>query len=144
ELLAQRVSNEHVRSVVYELGLEAAAKNNLIPNKFFWANGLTQALASKHAGEVRALILDHAAEVEGEVIHRGDCFAIFDYSFSWREPGIDFDSFIKQRYLLKTDAYWLGLYLEKDFHECHKDWASFFPLLKPTLRPGYSQEDAKQ
>src|SRR5438045_4933389 len=47
ELLAQRVSNEHVRSVVYELGLEAAAKNNLIPNKFFWANGLTQALASK-------------------------------------------------------------------------------------------------
>jgi predicted phage terminase large subunit-like protein len=144
ELLEQRIVNPHVREVCYDLGLDAAEATGIIPNKFYWQNGLTQALASKETGEARPLELDHAAEVDGEVIHRGDLYAIFDYSFSWREPGIDFESFIEQRHLLKTDAYWLGLYLGKDFHECHKVWADFFPRLKPTLRPKYSQNDMKQ
>jgi hypothetical protein len=144
EVLEQRIQNLHVVNVAYDLGVLAAERHGIPANRFFWANGLQQTLKSKDQRREQPLELDHAAEVDGELVSRGDLFGLFDYSISWREQ-ITFEEFLKLRHVCKTDAFELGLVLGKDFHEKpHGTWRDFFPQFQPTLKAGYSQEEMKQ
>ena len=143
DILSRRVRNPHVAETAYHLGVIAAEKLGLTLNKFYWQNGVQHMLISQEKKEAIPLEMDHAVEVPGEVIHRGDLFAIYDFGVSWQEP-VTFEEFLAIRYKCKTSAYELGLLLGKDFHQCHKDWTDFAVRFKPTLRPGYTQNDMKR
>src|SRR6266481_546848 len=47
ELLSQRISNDHVREVAYDLALECAAETGVFPNRFFFAHGYQKTLESQ-------------------------------------------------------------------------------------------------
>jgi hypothetical protein len=144
EVLGQRIQNLHVIDVAYDLGVLAAERHGITANRFFWVNGLQQTLKSKDQRKEQPLELNHTEEVEGELTSRGDLFALWDYSISWREQ-ITFEEFLHVRHICKTDAFELGLILGKDFHEKpHGAWRDFFPKFQPTLKSGYSQEEMKQ
>jgi hypothetical protein len=145
ELLEQRILNPHVREVCYDLGLEAAEAAGVIPNKFFWQNGLTQALASKKAGEPQPLVLEHQAIITSEVIHQGDAYAIWDCSVSWREPDVTFTDFIAMRKILKSNWFELGQFIGVPLEDKpHKGWAQFLPQFEPSLRPGYTRQEQRE
>jgi len=150
EILETRIINQHVIDTCYDLGLLAAERHGIPANEFFWANGLQQSLASIAKKKEQLLGIEQLSgikydeAVDGEVIHCGDLFALYDYSISWRDK-ITFIEFLGFRYICKTDAYQLGLILGKDFHEKpHGNWRGFFPKFNPTLRPGYAQEQMKE
>jgi|SRR5579872_337621 len=148
ELLSARITNRHVAELCYGLALEAAEQNDVIPNKYNFQNGLTQALASKQAGESRPLEMDHSAIITSEVIHAGDAYGIFDFSVSWREPDVTFESFIQTRARLKSDWLELGYFMGRGgpFGFCerpHRDWQQFLPKFVPALRPGYTQSEER-
>jgi hypothetical protein len=124
------------------LGLARPTQSDLVANRFYFANGLQQTILSTK-GREQPLVLDHEAVVTSEVIHKGDLFAIFDYSVSWREPELTFEAFLQKRAQIKSDWYTLGVeFLDKQFEPLpHQGWANFLPRFMPTLKPGYSQAD---
>lgn len=139
ELLSQRIQNEHVRNVCFDLGVEAAKQLGLVANKFYWAHGLTQTLVSAKEKTSKFLELEHTAIIPSEVIHKGDCYGIWDYVISWREPDVSFSDFIEMRKIVKSDWFELGKFLEIPFEEKpHRAWANFLPQFIPDLRPVYS------
>lgn len=146
EYLSQRIVNEHVIDTCYDLGVIAAERHGVPTNKFFWLHGLQKTLESFDKKQEQFLDIKYDDEVDGETIHLGDLYGIWDFSISWREE-IDFQQFLALRYICKTDALQLGWILAKDFHELpggpHGEWSRFYPRLKPTLRPGYDQEQMK-
>jgi hypothetical protein len=145
EILGTRIKNQHVAETCYEIALKVADQHDLIANRFYFANGLQQTILSTK-GREQSLVMDHEAVVKSEVIHRGDLFAIFDYSVSWREPEVTFEAFLLKRAEVKSDWYTLGIeFLDKQFEpQPHKGWARFLPKFVPTLRPGYSQKEMGQ
>src|ERR1700686_4249921 len=145
ELLAQRVINPHVREVCYDLGVEAASETGVTPNKWYWQNGLTQAVLSKKEHGARPLEMDHSAIIQSEVIHQGDAYAIWDYSVSWRESDVKFSDFIETRRILKSDWFELGKFLNVPLEESpHRSWQQFLPAFEPSLRPGYTLQDQRE
>ncbi|HXM97159.1 MAG TPA: hypothetical protein VN982_01655 [Candidatus Dormibacteraeota bacterium] len=82
----------------------------------------------------------------GELISKKELYALYDFSFAWREEA-SFAEFLRLRRICKTDAFLLGRdILGDDFHEKpHGVWRDFFPKLSPVgLNPGYSLEDLKR
>jgi hypothetical protein len=145
EVIADRVLNSHVRDVVYELGLVAAAKHDLVPNRFFWMNGLQQTLKSSQEKKEHLLVTDKT-DISTEIIHAGDCFAIYDFSVSWREPELTFEQFIEVRRKLKSSWFDLGLFLGIPFEEKpHRAWADFLPQWNPEgLKPDYDLQEMRE
>jgi hypothetical protein len=144
ELLGERMHSEHCIQVAYELGLEAAEKVGVFPNKFFWAHGLTNVVKSTRKSPV-TLNIQTDEVIPSEVIHLGDLFGIWDYSVSYREPDVTFQDFIEMRRILKSDWFELGQLLGVPLEvRPHKGWAEFLPQFVPDLRPGYSLSDMRE
>ncbi len=145
EVLGQRIHHPHVVEIAYELGKIAAEHHHVPMNEFFWKHGLQCILASRQTETL--LTPQPKQEVPNEVCYYDDIYALYDYGMSWREP-ISFQEFLALRYLCKIDALQLGLILGKDFREFpegpHGAWRDFFVKFKPTLRPGYNQEQMKE
>src|SRR6266404_565028 len=144
EVLSERVSNAHVRSVVFELGLAAAAKHGLVPNHFFWKNGLGSTLKSRQEKKEHLLTIDPKLEIPTEIIFAGDAYCIWDYSISYLEPGTTFEKFIETRKLLKSDWFEIAKFIGMPVEETHRKWQEFLPNFKPTLRPAYTLPDMRQ
>jgi hypothetical protein len=144
EILSIRIINQHVIDTCYDLGILAAERLHIPANIFFWTNGAQETLASLEQKKEQLLDIQHDEEIDGEVVHRGDLYALWDYSISWRDQ-TSFEVFLVLRNLCKTNAFQLGLILGKDFHDQpHLNWRDFFPKFTPTLRPGYTQEGMKE
>lgn len=147
EILKGRgLTNNHVIKTVYGLLLEAAAANGVTPNRFMFANGISQALASYDAKEAKPLAEIPAEPVTGELLTRSELYSLYDASISWREE-LAFDgpdSFLFIRSVCKRDCFILGRdILQKDFAQVHRDWSDFAPKFNPdTLPPNYSQREA--
>src|SRR6266403_449506 len=94
ELLGERIQNDHVREVAYDLALKCAAETGVFPNRFFFAHGYQRLIESQQARTEKFLEINQDQIIESEVITQGDLYAIFDYSVSWREPDVTFDQFI--------------------------------------------------
>jgi hypothetical protein len=145
ELLAQRIQNEHVREVCYELALNCASETGIFPNRFFFAHGYQKALESQAAKTEKFLVVDQDEIIESEVVSRDDLFGIFDYSVSWREPNLTFEQFVETRRLLKSDWFELGKFLGIPFEDRpHRGWQQFLPAFAPSLHPGYTLQDQRQ
>jgi hypothetical protein len=138
-----KLTNPRAIAVILELAKTAAEHFHLTFNQFLFRQGLRATLASnaaKAAVERPGEIEDGA--VSGELLSRRELWLIWNFSM-FREPDLTFIQFLELRAKLKMNAYELGLVLEKDFHQCHKDWFDYFPKFTADLKPGYSQEDVK-
>jgi hypothetical protein len=145
ELLAQRIQNDHVREVAYELALKCASETGAFPNRFFFAHGYQKLIESQQAKTEKFLAeVDNEAIVDSEVIHQNDLYAIFDYSVSWREPDITFDQFIEQRRKLKSSWFELGQFIGMPLEPTHREWEEFLPSFRPGLRPDYSFSEMRE
>jgi hypothetical protein len=145
ELLGQRIQNDHVREVAYDLALKCATETGIFPNRFFFAHGYQKLIETQHARTEKFLEIAQDQVIESEVITQGDAYAIFDYSVSWREPDLSFEQFIETRKLLKSDWFELGKFLGIPFEEKpHRGWQQFLPSFVPSLRPGYTLQDQRE
>jgi hypothetical protein len=138
-----KLSNPRAITVIVELAETAAEHFHLKFNQFLFRQGLRATLASNAAKEP----VERPGEIEdgpvvNELLSRHELWLIWNFSM-FREPDLTFAQFLELRAKLKTDAFELGLVLEKDFHQCHKDWFDYFPKFTADLKPGYSQEDVK-
>jgi hypothetical protein len=144
EILAKRgMKNPHLIEVNYELALSAATALDVIPNRYYFQNGLGRTLASTK-GHEKLLEIDHDALVSSETLTNGELFGLFDYSVSWREPEVTFQDFIETRKRVKGDWYALGVeFLDKQFEpQPHGDsWRPFLPQFNSDLKAGYSQKE---
>jgi len=144
EILKGRgLKHQHVLKTVYDLLLEASQANDIAPNRFLFANGVQQALASYDTRESKPLETIPAEPVVGELLDRPSLYALWDASISWRE-NLQFEEFLETRHKCKTDVHYLGKeILQKDFASLHEQWANFFPAFNPdTLPPDYNQRAA--
>src|SRR5713226_7900745 len=82
EILGTRIINQHVIDTCYDLGLLAAERHNIPANIFFWTNGLQQTLTSLEQKKEQLLDIKHDEIVDGETIHRGDLYSLWDLSIS--------------------------------------------------------------
>src|SRR5467141_1215250 len=121
ELLAQRIQNDHVREVAYDLALKCAAETGVFPNRFFFAHGYQKMLESQIERTEKFLEIDHAIVLDSEVIHQGDAYAIWDYSVSWRED-VTFEQFLETRRKLKSSWFELGLFIGMPLEPTHAEW----------------------
>src|SRR5882762_1536447 len=71
ELLGERVQNDHVRDVVYDLAVNCASETGVFPNRFFFAHGYQKTLESQTTRSEKFLEIDHATVLDSEVIHQG-------------------------------------------------------------------------
>jgi len=143
ELLGERIQNDHVREVAYDLALKCAAETGVFPNRFYFAHGYQKTLESQTARTEKFLEIEHGQIIESEVITQGDAYALFDYSVSWREP-VTFDQFIEQRRKWKSSWYELGLLIGMPLEPTHKEWEAFLPQFTPGLRPNYSFSEMRE
>lgn len=139
QILATRIVNSHIIDVAYALGEAAAEHLKITANAYFWTHGL------QHTINKTAIDIQHDQIVDSEVIHRGDLYAIWDYSVSWRESDVTFEDFVAMRDILKSDWFALGQFIGIPFEEKpHRAWQQFLPQFTPDgLKPGYSQGDMK-
>src|SRR6266478_2818073 len=144
ELLAQRIQNDHVREVTYDLALKCAAETGVFPNRFFFAHGYQKTLESQAAKTEKFLETDQDQIIESECILAGDAYAIFDFSVSYREPEVTFDQFIDQRRKLKSSWFELGLFIGMPLEPTHAEWEEFLPSFRPGLRPNYSFSEMRE
>jgi hypothetical protein len=142
DILRTRIKNEHVVETVYDISLKVAEEHDLTANRFFFANGLQQTLLSTK-GHEQPLVMEHDALVASEVLHRGDCYAIWDVSVAPREPEVTFEAFLTMRAEAKGSWYTLGVeFMDKQFEpQPHKGWERFLPSFIPNLKPGYVQKE---
>jgi predicted phage terminase large subunit-like protein len=138
ELLSQRIQNEHVREVCYDLALNCAEATGVFPNRFFFAHGYQKLIESQQAKTEKFLEMDPTTVISSEIIFAGDAYAIWDYSISSREPDVTFTDFINTRKILKSDWYELGLFIGMPLEPTHREWSQFLPGFTPTLHPDYS------
>jgi hypothetical protein len=146
ELLAQRVHNEHIRNVAYECALKCAAATGVPVNRFLFAHGYQKLIASQQAKSEQFLEIDSKEIIPSEIIHNGDCFAIYDFSVSWREPDVTFNDFVEMRRILKSDWFELGLFMGVPLEEKphRSSWRQFLPAFAPGLRPGYTLGEMRE
>lgn len=144
ELLGQRIQNDHVCEVAYDLALKCAAETGVFPNRFFFAHGYQKTLESQAAKTEKFLEIEQGRVIESEVIAQGDLYAIFDYSISWREPDVTFDQFIELRRKLKSSWFELGQFIGMPLEPTHREWEQFLPSFRPGLRPNYSFSEMRE
>src|ERR1700722_4128330 len=145
-------TGHHIVEVVYELAITAAETLGLVPNRFYFANGVEYTLASYAAKQPKPLPEIEDAWYPGERIRVRDLHALWDYGMSWREQPdgelISFAEFRRLRRMCMTDTYEFGRQiLGKDFQpEPHGRWArELFVTKNPDLLPEiYDQEDLKR
>ncbi len=136
----RQIQNDHVADTIVELA-EVAARHYRIPfNAHLFTHGLRATLNAREAEEVIAPLAIPAEEVNGEILHRTDLYALWDVGFYRHED--TFDQWLADRRRLKFSAYEMSKLLGKmDFAETHKAWTSFAPRWNPIgLRPGYTQQ----
>jgi len=143
ELLAQRIQNDHIREVAYDLALKCAAETGVFPNRFFFAHGYQRLIESQQARTEKFLEINQDQIIESEVITQGDAYAVWDYSISWRED-VTFDQFIEQRRKLKSSWFELGLFIGMPLEPAHAEWGQFLPAFQPALRPNYSFSEMRE
>src|SRR5258708_9802880 len=144
ELLGQRIQNDHVREVAYDLAVKCATETGIFPNSFFFAHGYQKLIESQQAKTEKFLELDNNQIIESEAIVQGDAYAIFDYSVSWREPDVTFDQFIELRRKLKSSWFELGQFIGMPLEPTHREWEQFLPSFRPGLRPNYSFSEMRE
>jgi hypothetical protein len=137
------LKNGHVIDTVYRLLLQAAEQNNVLPNRFLFANGIKKMLKSHEQKSAQLLPEIPPDEVIGELSNRAELYGLYDAGIGSREP-TTFEEFLEIRQHCKRDAFYLGKeILGKDFAECHRVWTDYFPKFDPTgLRPSYTQKQA--
>ncbi len=139
EILRERgLRNQHVIDFcVSTLALSAHRNLNVSYCRYLFSHGLRATLNGTELPEIED------GEVEGEILHRRDLHALWDYGF-WRQPDVSFDQWLADRRRLKSSAYELSKLLGKeDFGPLHEVWTSFAPRWSPQgLRPGYTQREA--
>jgi hypothetical protein len=145
EILAERgIVNQHCMDTLFDLA-EAVARANKIPlNDHLLRHGLQSTLAVLDGSDLPPA--PEIKEVPGELINQVELNAIYDLTeFSQFNAPISYEEFLRLRRLCKTDAYELGLLLEKDFDSIHKTWSEFFPRWDPTtLNASYTQRQMRE
>ncbi len=143
ELLGERVQNDHIRDVVYDLAVNCASETGVFPNRFFFAHGYQKTLESQTTRTEKLLEIEQDQIIESEVIALGDAYAIWDYSVSWRED-VKFEQFIEQRRKLKSSWFELGQFIGMPLEPTHKEWEAFLPNFTPGLHPNYSFTEMRE
>lgn len=143
-LLSERgLKNDHVIDTIIDLSESACQINKIPHNAYVYIAGLRAALKAQVERHEQPAIEIADEIVSGEIIYSRDLYALYDAGF-WQEPDFTYEQWLALRHDCKTNAYKLGLLLEKDFHECHRVWAEeFFPQFQPTLTPDYDQNAMK-
>ena len=138
----RKIQSEHVADTIVELMEVAARHHHIVFNAHLFTHGLRATLQALEAGDSVEAPAIEPVEVEGEVIHRTDLFALWDAGF-WRHPA-SFEEWLSSRNMFKSSAFELSKILGKeDFGEAHEGWTSFVPRWNPiNLRPGYTQKQA--
>ncbi len=138
------IKNPRVLEVCLQLAEVAARNLKLVENQHLFRYGVVETRRA-YNGEPPTLHEIEDEDVVGELISRCELHALFDFSIAWREPTLTFEDFLAELHKAKTDCFFLGRdILQKDFHECHKAWADYFPKFNPdTLEPNYDQEQMK-
>jgi len=145
KILEVRIQNNHVLDVVYESLLRASEQLGITANCHVFQNGILAALKSYDQKEAQTIAKTSDEPVSGELLNHSELFALYDASIAWREE-ISFEEFLQIRQNCKRDCFYLGKeILQKDFADCHRVWADFFPKFDPTtLPPQYTQRQAIQ
>jgi hypothetical protein len=146
------IKTGHITEVVYELAMTASETLGLIPNRFYFANGVEYTLASYAEKQPKPLPEIVDAWYPGERIRIRDLHALWDFGMGWREQSdgslTSFSDFRRLRRMCMTDTYEFGRQiLSRDFHpEPHGRWAKeLFVSKNPDLLPEvYDQEDLKK
>jgi hypothetical protein len=137
-LLERGLRNQHVIDFcVNTLALTAHRNLGVSYNRHLFSHGLRAALNDIELPEVED------REVEGEILHRRDLYALWDFGF-WRQPDVPFEQWLADRRRLKSSAYELSKLLGKeDFGGKHEEWTAFAPRWNPAgLHPEYTQREA--
>src|SRR5262249_26761025 len=135
-ILAERgLRHPHVIDFCIQLAQTAARIHHIPLNHYLFANGLRATLGKTKLAEIAD------EEVEGEILHRRDLYALYDFGF-WRQPDVTFEQWLADRRRFKSSAFELSQILGKeDFGAKHEEWTTFAPRWNPVgLRPGYTQK----
>jgi hypothetical protein len=153
EILEDRgIRTGHIAQTVYKLAVIAAEMLGIFPNRFYFANGVEQTLASHAKKSSQPLPEIEDAWYPGERTRVRDLHALWDFGMAWREQEdgrlISFQEFRQLRRMCMTDTFEFGRQiLKKDFQpEPHGRWAKeLFVQKNPDLLPEvYDQEDIKR
>ena len=90
------IRNEHIQNTVYKMLLVAALNNRITANRFLFANGLQQTLASIEGRRSQPLTLENPNDYpEGELSTRAELHAVMD-AF-WKDEPITFEQWLADR-----------------------------------------------
>ena len=139
----RHIKHPHVVNKCVELADHAASHFKIPFNAHLLTRGLRLTL---QAIETKAKVASpeiQPEEIDGEVLHRTDLFALWDYGF-WRQPDVTFEQWLFDRFRLKFSAFELSKLLGKeDFGKKHEEWTGFAPRWNPRgLTPNYTQREA--
>ena len=134
--------------IIYEEGLRAAERNNLVPSQFYWRNGPVQARASVATSDPAPQLKYEGPEIiPGKVTFAHEDFALWQFYDRWRTDGCEtFEEYLAEQWSCITGGTIDrgNKYFGKDFHDQpHKKWDEVFISWTPGLSPNYTQEDSK-
>jgi len=137
------LKNQHVINFCYQLALIAAERNNVPANRFLFQNGIRKVWESREGKTPKPLDLILNEEVAGELLNRGELYALYDFGF-WRHPDVSFDQWLADRLKFKMSAFESSKILGKeDFGKKHEEWTDFTPRWNPIgLKRSYTQKEA--